>query len=218
LFFRFLKKFALNFCYLGILGSGKMSQEFFYISVSKGSSSTYGMTLLGSGPCVVSDVTSDGPAARAAVKPGFVVLEIDGRNVIQKGHKEVREIIKSAETKEWITFKFSTLESACQFFGNDLRTMYESCSKKRRSSGSVKSSPRKSDPKSLAPVDAGRGEAKENNAGPQYQSVAVQANHAMSGPTAANQLCDDPKNPPTTPPRTTVIMMNFGAVFVADVI
>ncbi|OQV18335.1 putative Regulator of G-protein signaling 16 [Hypsibius exemplaris] len=187
-----------------------MAHEFLFISVRKGKSDAWGMTLLGTGPCIVSDVTSDGPACRANVKPGFVVLEINGRNVVQNNHKEVREIIRSADTQDSITFKFATLDKASQYFGPDLRIMYESCSKKRRSSGSVKSSPRKSDQK-ISVTDGGKGkrggsgEETKENAGNPFERQPPPRLTADGGVDPAdsissNQLSDDPKRP-ATPPR-----------------
>ena len=64
--------------------------EVIFVSVWKGDHNSYGITLLGNGPCIVSDVSLDGPAAKAGVQPGLVVLEVAGKNVINKNHKEVK--------------------------------------------------------------------------------------------------------------------------------
>ena len=49
---------------------------------------------------------------------------------------QVRQMIHAADVHLPVQFKFATLDSACLFFGSELKSMYESCySKKRRSSG-----------------------------------------------------------------------------------
>lgn len=121
-----------------------MPDKTFKITVSKGHGESFGITLLGDGPSVVSEVTSGSPAALAGVKAGFVVVEIDEKNVIYKDHLEVRDVL---EPLRKANFKFSTLDYACALFGDQLKILYESSrSKKRRSSGEhAKKSPRKTD-------------------------------------------------------------------------
>ncbi|GAU91800.1 hypothetical protein RvY_03989 [Ramazzottius varieornatus] len=135
--------------------------EVIFISVWKGHHSSYGITLLGNGPCIVSDVSVDGPAAKAGVQPGLVVLEVGGKNVVNKNHKEVRQMIQAADVNLPVQFKFSTLDSACLFFGNELKSMYESCfSKKRRSSGAT--TKLQSPKKSVAVAEKSEDNCKEN--------------------------------------------------------
>ena len=161
--------------------------------------------------CFLQDVTTNGPASRARIKPGFVVLEIDGCNVTKNNHKEVREIIRSAETKEAITFKFSTLDSACHFFGEELRTLFEACSKKRRSSGSTRSSPRKSssDQKSVGSGSEKQRQETKENVGLLRLSSSSSSMFAVTTPinnkVDPGRPSDDPKKP-ATPPRITVII------------
>ena len=64
-----------------------MSSDTFNITVTKGNRESFGITLLGEGPSIVSDIAKGSPAAFAGVQPGFVVVEVDGENVIRKHHK-----------------------------------------------------------------------------------------------------------------------------------
>lgn len=180
-----------------------MSKEFFYIAVKKGEGTSYGMTLLGSGPCIVSDTTADGPAARSGVKPGYVLLEINGKNVINKGHKEVREFIRSTEAHGWINFKFSTLDSACDFFGEDLRNVYENALRRKSNNCRRKSSPKPSQKSESASKSAGNkmellkptNEVEENN--DLFQSVGVQVNNigrAGDSPNNSRRTAPSPRN------------------------
>ncbi|XP_063889552.1 rho guanine nucleotide exchange factor 11-like isoform X5 [Scylla paramamosain] len=56
----------------------------------------YGFTVSGESPVIVQDVKDGGPAAQAGVRKGDSIIEVNGAIVSQINHKEVVQIIKSA--------------------------------------------------------------------------------------------------------------------------
>ncbi|XP_055334044.1 uncharacterized protein LOC129585405 [Paramacrobiotus metropolitanus] len=183
------------------------AQDYFYIEVDKGNKPTYGMTLLGSGPCIVSDVVANGAADLSGVRPGFVVLEIDGNNVISKNHKEVREIIRVAESNTGgsIQFKFATMDAACHFFGRSLRETFESSRSRRKSDGarpSASPKARKSDSNLRMAADSRQPSAEIKDNRPSH-SVAVQVDYQMDSPPVnqARKLRTPPRERKPTQPR-----------------
>ena len=51
--------------------------------------SGFGFTLSGQGPCILSNIVADSPAARAMLRSGDHVIAVNGQNVSKSGHDEV---------------------------------------------------------------------------------------------------------------------------------
>ena len=58
--------------------------------------SGFGFTLSGQGPCILSNIVAESPAARAMLRSGDHVIAVNGRNVSKCGHDEVVKLIGSS--------------------------------------------------------------------------------------------------------------------------
>lgn len=77
--------------------------------------SGFGFTLSGQGPCILSNIVADSPAARAMLRSGDHVIAVNGQNVSKSGHDDVVKLIGNSTG----LLKLQIAESYCSNSSSD---------------------------------------------------------------------------------------------------
>lgn len=73
------------------------------IEVERGAAGSFGITISGSKPCILSSISPRSPAEVAGLRAGDFLISINGLNVSKLPHEIIVQLINNASSKIWIS-------------------------------------------------------------------------------------------------------------------
>lgn len=73
------------------------------MELERGASGSFGITISGQKPCILSSISKNSPAEVAGLRAGDFLISINGLNVSKLQHEIIVQLINNAHPKIWLS-------------------------------------------------------------------------------------------------------------------